>query len=91
MDYCDFFGGDRCPKIQPLKSLFLPVSCSHVQLLVNDKSLPIRARAIDALAKIGTEQAFEALVNLLRDTESSSHVRGLAASALVDIKSAYVL
>ena len=43
MDYCDFFGGDRCPKIQPLKSLFLPVSCSHVQLLVNDTSLPIIA------------------------------------------------
>ena len=51
------------------------------------KTWVIHARAVNALAKIGTRQAVEAVTESLKNKESNDYVRGFAAIALGDIKS----
>jgi HEAT repeat protein len=57
---------------------------------VRDRSIKtwvVQARAIRALAKIGTKRAVRAIVDSLKDTESSEYVRGFAAAALGETRS----
>jgi len=52
------------------------------------KTWAIQARAVNVLAKIGTQRAVGAIIDSLKDTESSEYVRGFAAVALGETKSA---
>ncbi|MHC4165820.1 MAG: HEAT repeat domain-containing protein [Planctomycetota bacterium] len=58
--------------------------------ILKDKSTrtwTIQARAINVLAKIGTERAVGAIIDSLKDTDSSEYVRAAAVRALGEIKS----
>lgn len=57
---------------------------------LKDKSIKTwvtQARAANVLAKIGTQEAIQAIVESLRDTEMNQYVRGFAAIALGETKS----
>jgi hypothetical protein len=56
---------------------------------LKDKSIKtwvIHARAINALTKIGTQEAVEAVIESLEDKESNEYVRGSAALAVAEMK-----
>jgi len=50
------------------------------------KTWNIHARAVDALAKIGSQQAVEAVVESLEDVGLNQYVRGSAAIAIAELK-----
>lgn len=50
------------------------------------KTWNIHARTINTLTKIGTPEAVEIVIEILKDTNSNQYVRGFAALAISDLK-----